>query len=368
MFLIFPIFLDAVWGYLWGLPLNSQPASSVAPKVTLCSEAVGILLKMGRAMIHHKEPTQLPEWLNDHPVAIIQVLFSLYHNLPDFMPIFMSAEVLTALASTIFPIQPQSDSAESSGASTPAAEDESIMVVHNFSDEATLTNHLSRRFVIDFIRVIVVDSLSLSLSGKSTPVIDLVLDAFPENATSRQQSEYQTEVLSTLMEHLLAADMLVGDQAAIPIVPLAAAHVQHVAPNVCYLTSRIVDKLWQGMLTKDPHDVFDFIVKLIGQAKRRSNFSMEGLHHCLNRATLFLLSRATDSIADQMSVLEALHKLTTNRLIVFGAGNHEIDFIGCLTYCLVQLTADMRIALDSNMRTTWHVNPNGGDVEARDER
>lgn len=42
---------------------------------------------------------------------------------------------------------------------------------------------------------------------------------------------------------------------------------------------------------------------------------MEGLHHCLNRTILFLLSRATDSIADQMAVLEALHKLTTHRYV-----------------------------------------------------
>ena len=59
------------------------------------------------------------------------------------------------------------------------------------------------------------------------------------------------------------------------------------------------------------------------------------------------------------------------RLIVFGAGNHEPDFIGCITYCLLQLTADMRIALEmgsgnSAPRTTWHVNP-GQDIEARDE-
>lgn len=72
-----------------------------------------------------------------------------------------------------------------------------------------------------------------------------------------------------------------------------------------------------GALTKDPHEVFDFIVKLIGQAKRRPGaVSMEGLHHCLNRTILFLLSRATDSIADQMAVLEALHKLTTHRCVL----------------------------------------------------
>lgn len=58
-----------------------------------------------------------------------------------------------------------------------------------------------------------------------------------------------------------------------------------------------------------------------------------------------------------MAVMEALHKLTTHRGLVFGAGNHELDFVGCLTYCLLQLTADMRIMLDTNIRTTWHVNP-----------
>lgn len=234
--------------------------------------------------------------------------------MPEFMPIFMSSEVLGALASVLFPLS-SGDSNESSGSSTPAGEEvDTLIIVPRSPNEEPLTKHPVRQFVIDFIRVIVVDSLSLSVTGKNSPVIDLVLDAYPEKSTTSQQICHQTEILVTLMDHLLAADMLVGDQAAIPIVPLPNAHIQHVAPNVFYLTARIVDKLWQGMLTKDPHEVFDFIVKLIGQAKRRTgNISLEGLYHCLNRCILFLLSRPTDTIAEQMSVLEALHKLTTHR-------------------------------------------------------
>lgn len=73
---------------------------------------------------------------------------------------------------------------------------------------------------------------------------------------------------------------------------------------------------FSGMLLKDPHDVFDFVVKLISQAKRRpGSFQLEGLYHCLNRTILYLLSRGTDSIADQMPVLETLHKLTNHRLV-----------------------------------------------------
>lgn len=36
-------------------------------------------------------------------LSSIQVLFSLYNTLPDFVPIMMMAEVLTALAAILFP-------------------------------------------------------------------------------------------------------------------------------------------------------------------------------------------------------------------------------------------------------------------------
>lgn len=60
-----------------------------------------------------------------------------------------------------------------------------------------------------------------------------------------------------------------------------------------------------------------------------------------------------------------VNQLLLRRLLVFGAGNHEPDFIGCLTYCLLQLTADVKIMLDTNMKAMWHVNP---QVEASDDR
>ncbi|GLG99384.1 Neurobeachin [Gryllus bimaculatus] len=359
--------LDNVWNFMFGVPA-SQSVTSVLGKVTLCPEAVMVLLGMVRTMLNQegKSPDSLPEWLRDYPVTIIQFLFFLYHNVADFMPAFMGGDVLGALAGTLFPRQ--SGSEAGSGASTPSDEvktypgSETAILVRSPSKDAGLSNHPARKFVMDFLRVIVVDSLSLPVSGKGPPVIDLVLDASPDNASGAQTTRYQTEVLGTLMEHLLAADVLIGEQAALPVVPGGGS--QYIAPNVCYLAARIVDKLWQGTFVKDPHEVFDFVVKLISQAKRRpSSFSLEGLYHCLNRTTLFLLSRPTENIADQMAVLEALHKLTTHRGLVFGSGNHELDFIGCLTYCLLQLTSDMKIMLDTNIKTTWHVNPQLDDCD-----
>lgn len=360
--------LDKVWAFLWGAPVSQAPVGSVAPKVNFCAEAVCVLMTMVRKIVNSENNA---EWIKNHPETIIQVLFSLYHNLPDFMPVIMTGDVISSLSAIVFPfnVNNKGDSEPNSGNSTPDEIISSAGVLAQKDDQ--LTNHPVRKFVIDFLRVLVVDSLSLSSSGKSTPVIDLVLDASPDSSNLAQQNAFQTEIISALMDHLVAADVLVGEQAALPIVPLLQSHVQHIAPNVFYLTARIVDKLWQNNLNKDPHEVFEFIVKLIGQSKRRSSsFSLEHLHHSLNRTILYLLSRPTEAVAEQMAVLEALHKLTTNRLLIFGAGNHELDFVGCLTYCLLQLTADMKIVLDGHVasRTSkWHCNPSNEVIESRDE-
>lgn len=356
--------LDKVWSFLWGGPVS--PSSSNGPKVILCPEAVCILLTIVRTIVH---TTNEIEWLRNHPVTIIQVIFSLYHNLTDFMPVLMLGEVISSLVSILFPPGNESDS--ESNATTPEGEITQNPILGSRSLRGSvcqLTEHPVRKLVIDLLRVIVIDSLSLAVAGK-TPVIDLVIDASPENSDIAMQTSFQTEIITALMDHLLAADMLVGEQAALPIVPLLQSHIQNIAPNVFYLTARVVDKLWQGCLHKDPHEIFEFIVKLIGQAKRRpSSISLEQLHHSLNRTILYLLSRPTESVAEQMAVLDTLHKLTTNRLLIFGAGNHELEFIGCLTYCLLQLTSDIKIELDTNAKnTTWHVNPRNEMVESRDE-
>lgn len=39
------------------------------------------------------------------------------------------------------------------------------------------------------------------------------------------------------------------------------------------------------------------------------------------------------------------------------AANSEAEFIPCLCYCLLQLTADAQISMETVRRTTWHINP-----------
>lgn len=362
--------LDRVWSFLWGAPISSTPNVS---KMNICPEAVCVLLGMVRAIVHD---INCANWLKSHPETIIQLLFSLYQNLNDFMSVMMSSDVISSLVAVLFPnnAEEAGDSGSNSGTSTPTEGLDCFILntsVNSIGNpKSKLTLHPVRKCIIDFLRVIVVDSLSLSMHGKTTPVIDLVLDASPDSAEVLLQVEYQTEIITALMDHLLAADILVGEQAALSIVPLLQSHTQHIAPNVFYFTARVVDKMWQCCLTRNPHDIFDFIIKLISQAKRRTcSLSLEQLHHSLNRTILYLLSRPTETIAEQMSVLEALHKIINERLLIFGAGNHELEFIGCLTYCLLQLTSNMKIILEpsTGRNTTWHVNPQTNINEPKDE-
>src|SRR5277367_6564521 len=51
----------------------------------------------------------LPSFLLDYPVTLIQFLMYLYRNVHDVMNIFMTGDVLSNLAATLFPFKYQKD-------------------------------------------------------------------------------------------------------------------------------------------------------------------------------------------------------------------------------------------------------------------
>ena len=361
--------LDSIYNYIFGKSSSEVMNSDLASRATLCGEAMCAVLSMVRTMLNYetKNPEKLPDWLKEYPVTLTQFLFYLYHNVHDFMPVFMSTNVLTTLAGTLFPVI-----APATPVSSPAQSPVHVRpeLLHLPSVDDSLTNHPAKRNVMNFLKVLVVDSLSLATSPKQPPVIDALLDAQPDHSSLAQQNRFQTDLLTLIMDHLVAADILIGEQAALPVVPGGSAN--HIAPNVFYLASRLVDKLWQQVFKKKADEVFQFILKLIAQAKRRSGTSMlslEGIFRCLNRTILYMLSRPIQGVADQTAIMEVLHKLMTNRATVFSRDNPEIEFFGCLTYCLLQLTRGLTIPIDGgNTRTKWHVSPAAdGDLEGAGE-
>lgn len=63
----------------------------------------------------------------------------------------------------------------------------------------------------------------------------------------------------------LPAPLHSGEDASLPL--SSGGNYQILVNNVFYFTQRVVDKLWQGMFSKDSKLVVDFIVQLIGQVQ-----------------------------------------------------------------------------------------------------
>uniref|UniRef100_A0A8C3WJH3 WD repeat and FYVE domain-containing protein 3 n=1 Tax=Catagonus wagneri TaxID=51154 RepID=A0A8C3WJH3_9CETA len=374
--------LDSIWTFIFGVPASSGTVVSSIHNV--CTEAAFLLLGMLRSMLN--SPWQSEEegsWLREYPVTLMQFFRYLYHNVPDLASMWMSPDFLCALAATVFPfnIRPYSEMVTDldDEVGSPAEEfkafaadtgmNRSQSEYCNVGVKTYLTNHPAKKFVFDFMRVLIIDNLCLTPASKQTPLIDLLLEASPERSTRTQQKEFQTYILDSVMDHLLAADVLLGEDASLPIT--SGGSYQVLVNNVFYFTQRVVDKLWQGMFNKESKLLIDFIIQLIAQSKRRSQgLSLDAVYHCLNRTILYQFSRAHKTVAQQVALLDSLRVLTVNRNLILGPGNHDQEFISCLAHCLINLHVGSNVdgfGLEAEARmTTWHImipsdiEPDGG--------
>ncbi|XP_062992252.1 WD repeat and FYVE domain-containing protein 3 isoform X3 [Elgaria multicarinata webbii] len=363
--------LDSIWTFIFGVPASS--GTVVASIHNVCTEAAFLLLGMLRSMLN--SPWQSEEegsWLREYPVTLMQFFRYLYHNVPDLASMWMSPEFLCALAATVFPfnIRPYSEMVTDldDDVGSPAEEfkafasdtgmNRSQSEYCNVGSKTYLTNHPAKKFVFDFMRVLIIDNLCLTPASKQTPLIDLLLEASPERSTRAQQKEFQTYILDSVMDHLLAADVLLGEDASLPIT--SGGSYQVLVNNVFYFTQRVVDKLWQGMFNKESKLLIDFIIQLIAQSKRRSQgLSLDAVYHCLNRTILYQFSRPHKTVPQQVALLDSLRMLTVNRNLILGPGNHDQEFISCLAHCLINLHAGSSVdgfGLEAEARmTTWHI-------------
>ncbi|XP_060740179.1 WD repeat and FYVE domain-containing protein 3 isoform X1 [Tachysurus vachellii] len=363
--------LDSIWSFIFGVPASS--ATVVGSIHNVCTEAAFLLLAMLRSMLNL--PWQSEEegsWLREYPVTLMQFFRYLYHNVPDLAPMWHSPDFLCALAAAVFPfnIRPYSEMVSDldDEASSPTEEfkafsgdtgmNRSQSEYCNVGAKTYLTNHPAKKYVFDFMRVLIMENLCMTPASKQTPILDLLLESSPERSTRTQQKEFQSYILDGVMEHLLAADVLLGEDASMPIT--AGGNYQVLVNNVFYFAQRVVDKLWQGMFNKESKLVVEFIVQLISQAKRRSQgLSLDCIYHCLNRTVLYQLCRPHKTVPQQVALLDSLRVLTVNRNLVLGPGNHDHEFVACLAHCLINLHTGSNVegfGLEAEARmTTWHV-------------
>ncbi|KTF77618.1 hypothetical protein cypCar_00034520, partial [Cyprinus carpio] len=213
--------LDSIWTIIFGVPASS--ATVVGSIHNMCTEAAFLLLAMLRSMLNL--PWQSEEegsWLREYPITLMQFFRYLYHNIPDLAHMWHSPDFLCTLAATVFPfnIRPYSEMVSDldDEASSPTEEFKAFVTdtgmnrsqseYCNVGNKTYLTNHPAKKYVFDFMRVLIMDNLCMTPASKQTPIIDLLLDASPERSTRTQQKEFQSYILDSVMEQLLAADVL----------------------------------------------------------------------------------------------------------------------------------------------------------------
>lgn len=146
------------------------------------------------------------------------------------------------------------------------------------------------------------------------------MDTYPDSCKPAQIQLYQSEICGVLIEHVMALNV-VTDTSGMWIHP--GGHRNNVSPNVFTLTQRMVDKVWKNALNKSDTHILEFLIYLLTSAVKTLPFSTENLSRIstspmpgmdvgftsLNRLVIYQISRPTDTISSQMSVLDALHKL-----------------------------------------------------------
>lgn len=323
------ITLDSIWNYVFALPA-SKMTSSLYGKVVLCPDAIIALLSITRCYIvaesaspkNDKMSTKSPQsptspnFPRDIGSCILQFVGFLYSNTPEFQSLFCAPEILSALASVYIPVDVKSGIAEVENL-LEANENEFVKVVAEISDQKEILefaseaesintrnslseitphsprspgletttsnalnqtllqehidnfiNHPAKIIVLDFLRMIIADSVfhpqSQSKGVTTNAVVDIILEAgcaeyllsLEGNSQGAQYAKvlakFHTNLLGTLLDHLIAYDL-----------DRMTNHLQAVAQ----LLSRIVDKLWLESFVRDPQVILDFLLVLVNHCR-----------------------------------------------------------------------------------------------------
>ena len=184
---------------------------------------------------------------------------------------------------------------------------------------------------MDFLRDLIHEGLS---HVHKTTIMDIIFISLPENQLKRNQ-EFLTEIFKTVMDYLLTSDMFNEHSS-----PTQTSNIPVIMQNFFNLIDQLVDKLWDGSYRREAREVFEMIVKLQANLKKKcyNQVSNEQLVNSLNRVLLYQLSRPCDTLVEQVCMLEVLHKITNLKSLIFSQSNFQSEFFACVTHCLLMLT------------------------------
>ena len=171
--------------------------------------------------------------------------------------------------------------------------------------------HPARKLVMDFLRDLIYDDLISSNSQKSkgSSLIDMILASLADTSQAqnlKRNQEFVTELFKTLVDYLQGLDLFNEQQTS--VLSYTTSNINSIVQNYFNLIDRLVDKLWDGMYRREPKEVFELIVKLLNNVKKKPyNTSNEQLISSLNRTILYQLSRSCNTLNEQVNMVRIQH-------------------------------------------------------------
>uniref|UniRef100_A0A8D2AKB2 WDFY family member 4 n=1 Tax=Sciurus vulgaris TaxID=55149 RepID=A0A8D2AKB2_SCIVU len=311
----------------------------------LCTEGALLLLEMLKATMN--QPLTGSEdgtWQQTFPVSILQFL-SLVHRTYPQDPAWWAPEFLQILATVTFPLGTQKGPlAESTGdTSSPGAASQGDSTKEGL--QAPAKSHPARRQLRDFTQILLRELLLGTPSPKQWLPLEVLLEACPDNATSQQKRDFQSEVLLSTMEifHIMSGgNMPILRGSKEPQSNIGAATIPSLS-NISYFTQKLVEKLYGGMFSADPRHILLFITEhimvVIENTSSQRDTAISALYSSLNKVILYCLSKPQQSLSECLSLLSILGFLQEHWDIIFATYNSNVSFLLCLMHCLLMLNA-----------------------------
>ncbi|XP_006897794.1 PREDICTED: WD repeat- and FYVE domain-containing protein 4-like [Elephantulus edwardii] len=311
----------------------------------LCLEGALLILEMLKVSIN--QPLADSEdctWERTFPACVLQFLGLVHHTYPQD-PMWHSPEFLQTLATVTFPlgIQMGTVAEVTWNASGPRIAAEGHSMKEGLQAPAKL--HPARKQLKTFMQLLLRELLKATSSPKQWLPLEVLLEASPDNATTQQKRDFQSEVLLSTMEifHVMSegnTPIMRGSKK--PQLNIEAAASPPFA-NISYFTQKLVEKLHSGMFTADPKHILVFITEHIMVAIENASPSKEAilstLYSSLNKVILHCLSKPQQSLSECLSLLSILDFLQNHWDIVFATYNSNVSFLLCLMHCLLLLSS-----------------------------
>ncbi|KAB0349750.1 hypothetical protein FD754_014607 [Muntiacus muntjak] len=311
----------------------------------LCTEGALLLLEMLKATMNQPSTgSGGSAWERTFPASVLQFL-GLVHGTYPQDPAWRAPEFLQTLAAVTFPLGTQkgvmTESAQNP--SSPEAEAEGDNTAEGL--QAPAKSHPTRKQLKEFMQLLLREFLLGAPNPKQWMPLEVLLEASPDNATSQQKRDFQSEILLSTMEifHLMSgghASMLRGSREPQPNAEAAAAPS---LANISHFIQKLVEKLYSGMFSADPRHILLFITEhimvVIENASSQKDTVISALYSSLNKVILYSLSKPHQSLSECLSLLSILDFLQEHWDIVFATYNSNASFLMCLMHCLLLLSA-----------------------------